>query len=197
MKARNAWFYLLAGLPAASGCSLYQSGLYNLGNEPKMTWSSHHLTHDIQKQARITWGEYVQAHPGECFSRYFEDGFLDGYVDYLDNGGTGEPPAMPPQRYRKNKFMTPEGYSAIEDYFAGFRLGSRIAIASGIRDTLVVPILIPLGNVPGNSSRSVSQGVYNSAGASSPVTPPSVPALGGIETLPAPKAVDEPAAENK
>ena len=185
MKARHAWFWLLSGVPAVSGCGLYHNAVHNFHYESQLAHNDYSLKHDLRTQAHEFWRDYKALHPNECFSAYFADGFLDGFVDYLDNGGNGDPPATPPPSYRKNKYLTPEGYAAIEDYFAGFRLGSRIAIDSGIRDTLVVPVLIPLGT-PAAASRSA--GKYAEA----------APAKAATEILPLPKRIeDEKEADKK
>ena len=180
MKARHAWFWLLTGVPAITGCGIYGNALHNLRYESQLSHNDRSLKHDLRSQAHEFWRDYKALHPAECFSAYFEDGFIDGFADYLDNGGNGEPPATPPPRYRRNKYLTPEGYAAIEDYFAGFRLGTRIAIDSGIRDTLVVPVLIPLGIPP-----APGRAAYKTA-ATAPAT-----VAESVETLPAPKMVDD------
>jgi hypothetical protein len=144
----TAWRNLkwcVIGLPLLSGCTLYSHVFRNLYYEPKLHFGETAIKHDLKRQAKEYWADYVAAHPTECFSKYFFDGFVTGFSDYLDSGGNGDPPAMPPLRYRSsNKYFSPEGFQAIEDFFAGFRVGARIAIDSGIRDTLVVPILLPV-----------------------------------------------------
>src|SRR5262249_54514056 len=67
-------------------------------------------------------------------------GFKAGFADYLDAGGTGEPPVVPPYRYRLMGSQTPEGRQAVLDWFAGFRHGSAAARASGWRELIVIPV---------------------------------------------------------
>jgi hypothetical protein len=69
----------------------------------------------------------------------FERGFKDGFADYLDFGGIGEPPPLPPRTYWKNRYQSPAGYAAVEDWFAGFRQGAADAEASGWRNYATVP----------------------------------------------------------
>lgn len=73
------------------------------------------------------------------FSADYERGYKDGFTDYLDFGGCGEPPPVPPRRYWKNAYQTPEGHQAIQDWFAGFRNGVSDAEASGWRHFATVP----------------------------------------------------------
>lgn len=190
MMARHRWKTLMLLAPLlGGGCTLYSAALHNLHNEPSLYHNQIKLRHNLKSQAKETWKDYAAAHPGECFSKFFEDGFEDGFADYLDNGGSGEPPAMPPLRYRqRNKFLTPAGFSALEDYFSGFRLGARIAMDSGLRDTLVAPILVPADD----SVRSY--------GRSSRAAKAAVPAKAAeLETLPEPKsdAAGAPGPEKK
>src|SRR5262245_2864118 len=60
----------------------------------------------------------------EPFSVDYQDGFVDGFVDYLEAGGTGEPPMLPPRRYWRASFQSPAGHQAAEQWFEGFRHGA-------------------------------------------------------------------------
>src|SRR5439155_23053559 len=81
--------------------------------------------------------------PRKCFTAEFRDGFVEGYVDYLDRGGNAQPPVVPPIRYTRNHYLTPDGHLLVKDYFLGFRYGLDVAVASGHRQYLVVPVLVP------------------------------------------------------
>jgi hypothetical protein len=98
------------------------------------------------RRARDAWTEFARTCPPERNSPDFHEGFLEGYVDYLDAGGTGLPPAAPPARYWQTKYQDPAGVRAIQDWYAGFRAGSEAARLSGYRDT----ILVPLSSLPGH-----------------------------------------------
>jgi hypothetical protein len=52
-------------------------------------------------------------------------------------------PPVPPNRYRRKEYMTPEGAAAIEEWYAGFRHGAATAMASGLRNLVVIPIQCP------------------------------------------------------
>jgi hypothetical protein len=62
-------------------------------------------------------------------------------------GGAGNPPPVPPRRYWKRKFETPEGHLAIGQWYDGFAHGASAAQASGLRQLVTVPS--SLGPVPG------------------------------------------------
>jgi hypothetical protein len=54
---------------------------------------------------------------------------------------------VPPARYTTNKkYFTPEGHALIRDYFLGFKYGTDVAVATGQRQYLTVPILVPDGD---------------------------------------------------
>jgi hypothetical protein len=99
---------------------------------------------EIRHDARAAWREVRNQYARRAFSAEFRDGFIDGYTDYLDRGGAAQPPATPPLRYtRHQKYYTPEGHALIRDYYLGFQYGVDVAIATGQRQYLTVPILIP------------------------------------------------------
>jgi hypothetical protein len=97
-----------------------------------------------EQAALAAWKEACQLAPEAAISRDYKDGFIEGYVDYLDAGGTGEPPAMPPFRYQLHHYQSVPGRLAVQDWFAGFRHGASLAKASGLREI----ILVPVSNVP-------------------------------------------------
>jgi hypothetical protein len=135
---------LLGGLCLAdTGCEIAFNISRNVVNEPALACTTVHLGIRARRLARQAWEAELARHPGPEPPRDFADGFHDGYVDFLLEGGVGEPPAVPPKRYRAACYANPAGYEAIESYFAGFRQGAAAAIASGQRRFFVVPILLP------------------------------------------------------
>ena len=88
--------------------------------------------HDRLRVFRATaeqaWLKVVAADPTRPYPADFVDGFEDGFVDYLDAGGPGDPPAVPPWRYRRRKYETLEGRQAILAWQAGFRYGAAVGI---------------------------------------------------------------------
>ena len=135
---------LLAGcLPPLSGCLLAEHTSRNLFNEPTELLDNKKIAHRLRQEARTVWGQVCHQYPARTFSADFVEGFTSGYVDYLESGGTAQPPAVPPIRYRRSRYMSVEGHARIQDYFCGFKYGCEVAAASGQRDLITVPILLP------------------------------------------------------
>ena len=135
---------LLAGcLPPLSGCLLAEHTSRNLFNEPTELLDNKKIAHRLRQEARTVWGQVCHQYPARTFSTDFVEGFTSGYVDYLESGGTAQPPAVPPIRYRRSRYMSVEGHAQIQDYFCGFKYGCDVAAASGKRDLITVPILLP------------------------------------------------------
>jgi hypothetical protein len=86
----------------------------------------------------------------EPFSADYQLGFLDGFVDFLEAGGTGNPSPLPPRRYWKAKYQTPDGYQCAQDWFRGFQHGSGAAQASNYRSFVTVPLsdFVTAGTMP-------------------------------------------------
>src|SRR5438132_679452 len=93
--------------------------------------------------ANSVWEKLKKDHPKQEYSADFECGFKSGFADYLYAGGTGAPPALPPRQYWRPHYQTPQGYLAIQDWFAGFRDGAAVAEASSYRQRLPVPTASP------------------------------------------------------
>ena len=127
-------------LPA--GCGIVGNASRNIINEPHYSLDAHVLRHRARSQGRQAWAEWGKCQKG-TFSGHYRDGFVDGYADYLLRGGSGDPPPVPPDRYRHHHFANFQGYLAIEEYFAGFRAGAETAIASGRREATLVPAVGP------------------------------------------------------
>jgi hypothetical protein len=130
--------------PAAAGCNIAHYAARNIVNEPHVVWTQHAIAHDLRKSARSAWEEVKGQCPEYAASAEYRDGFVDGYVDYLDRGGEGTLPAVPPAKYtRHKKYFTETGQCLVKVYFLGFKHGQEVAIASGRRELLTVPVLLP------------------------------------------------------
>jgi hypothetical protein len=107
------------------------------------------IEHRIRADAREAWKAVRAEYPRRAFTAEFHDGFLDGYSDHLDRGGDGTPPPTPPVRYTRHaRYFTPEGHVLLRDYFLGFKYGADVAAATGQRQFLTVPVLVPDGGPP-------------------------------------------------
>jgi hypothetical protein len=115
---------------AASGCEFLKYGMRNVCHHTAECLDEHVLMNRNKRLAREAWSRVAVS---GAFSTYYEEGFLHGFVDYMEAGGNGQPPVVPPWQYRRPWFQTPEGYAAIQDWYAGFSSGAATAQASGLR----------------------------------------------------------------
>jgi len=139
--------FAYAGLlpPLLAGCHDSCFTARDLVNEHRTVRNEEAITRELRKDARCAWREVRSQFPRRMFSEEFRDGFLDGYTDYLDRGGDASPPLVPPARYTRNKkYFTPEGQCLLKDYFLGFKYGTDVAVATGCRQFLTVPVLLPM-----------------------------------------------------
>jgi hypothetical protein len=148
MHAKSvAWALCL--LPALTGCGT----VHNLTTEACLAHTQRALERDLRQDAHVAWQCVRDQHPRRAFTDEFREGFLDGFVDYLDRGGAAAPPAVPPVKYVKKKhYFTPEGHCLINDYYLGFKYGVDVAVASGKRQYLTVPVLVADGSCPPEAS---------------------------------------------
>jgi len=69
----------------------------------------------------------------ECggFSRHFEYGFHKAYED-LALGRYAVPPPVPPSKYWTAYYRSCAGEEAVDDWYAGYRMGLDIGLQSGV-----------------------------------------------------------------
>jgi hypothetical protein len=96
--------------------------------------------HRSGKLAREAFVQMAMNFTDQEFSCDYRRGFVDGFVDYLDYGGFGEPPPIPPPSYRLFGYMTPDGLAAMDEWKNGFRHGAATARASNLRDLVTLPV---------------------------------------------------------
>lgn len=131
----------LAVTALSSGCTMYLTGASNLWNEPKYAFEDFQHARKARSLAKASWERRSgRVRASEDFAR----GYIDGYADYLIAGRTTDPRPTPPKRYLKFTVHTPESMLAIEDYYAGFHAGAIDAEASGLRQRMVVPVVVPI-----------------------------------------------------
>ena len=75
----------------------------------------------------------------EPFSIDYQQGFIDGFVMYLEAGGTAVQP-LPPRRYWKVKYQNPVGLQRISEWNEGYRHGRAAAEASNYRSFVEIPL---------------------------------------------------------
>jgi hypothetical protein len=155
---------LLIGLVLAqTGCSLGRNIAHNLVNEPRERYNETRLTQRIQRDSRQAWNEYCHQFPNRTLTDDFAEGFRDGYADYLQSGGTATAPAVPPLRYRRTRYLSPQGHAQVHEYMNGVKAGLESAAISGRRQYLTVPVLIhdPAPEVPLNVRQLPGQVLAN------------------------------------
>jgi hypothetical protein len=155
---------------AAGGCVTTgaSSGQYNflsnacrnLSEWPVLGTSECYRTLRDCARARDAWRAAQAECPGQKFSRDYACGFKAGFRDYLDAGGSGQPPAVPPFRYWLAGYDSPGGHQAIEDWYNGFRHGAAAARGSGLRELNVIPLSAP----PINAVEDAAEHGANGAG---------------------------------
>ena len=141
---RHGWLMALALAAGATGCSSFLEATgRNFTELPIQSCDEIKLARRDRQRAEEAWAQVQTGFAGQCWTQDYAQGFKDGYADYLDNGGNGEPPAVAPFRYRLRPYQTPDGLRAIDEWFAGFRHGSGMARASGYREMNIVPLSSP------------------------------------------------------
>jgi hypothetical protein len=128
----------------SAGCgTFWQDTVRNVAQAPIRECDEVQIHCRCKRLAREAWREVRLSAPGHPYSPEYGDGFIEGYAEFLEIGGHGEPPAVPPFRFRLKRYQTPQGYRAVEDWFAGYRDGARTARESGLRELFVVPLSAP------------------------------------------------------
>ena len=141
---RHGVLMALALAAGAAGCSSFlEATARNVTELPVQSCDELKLSWRDRRRAEEAWVQLQTGFPGQCWTKEYAEGFKDGYADYLDNGGNGEPPGTPPFRFRLRPYQTPDGLRAIDEWFAGFRHGSGLARASGFREAIVLPLSSP------------------------------------------------------
>ncbi len=147
MRSRVA-SWLIGFCLLATGCRTAENAICNLKQEVKLAGAEVHEHHRYRALAKAHW-EQIEAESGRAFSKDFETGFVDGFVDHLTFGGNNQAPSVPPKHYWATRYRTPEGHRAIEDWYAGFRLGVTTAQQSGYRQWITTPSGEARGGAPG------------------------------------------------
>jgi hypothetical protein len=196
MRVKIPLLLLTAFCAAGAGCascayndtpSFYYYALRNVIEAPVKCLDTDVMLCRDRRRADAAWRDVVRSCPEQSCSKDYALGFKEGYVHYLEVG-TGQPPAVPPSRYRLTCYQNPAGVAAIEDWFAGFRHGADVGRASGYRETIVVPLSDPPVNAVPRERRLALPGAADGhpAGPAAPEAPP--------EQLPAPRRLLPPPA---
>ena len=119
--------WLLALCAVAPGCSIVKETTQNVITRP-MAYCFYKDNHDTDKRAselaEEAWGDIARGSDPTTFSPDYADGFQDGFAEFLDYGGPGSPPPVPPRKYWKIKYQSVTGHQAIEEWYAGYAQGT-------------------------------------------------------------------------
>ena len=143
----NLLAMLAAAIPGMAGCNIASTTKRTLVNEPLLVADESYLQRTFEHLAHQAWREFEKdcgANPHH--SKSFKHGFIDGFKDQADCGGTVDPPVQPPRKYWLASHLNPQGNLQAMDYFAGFRQGAEIAQASGVRKRFEAPMYVPNTN---------------------------------------------------
>jgi hypothetical protein len=122
-----------------TGCALVGSAAGHVASKAKESLDDCRERARDRQWAEAAWNGFRCARPDVPYSDDYADGFKEGFADYLYAGGSGEPPALPPRRYRTSAYQTPRGYQAIEEWFAGYRAGAAVARDGDFRRWITGP----------------------------------------------------------
>jgi hypothetical protein len=172
----------------ASGCSVdvYHYGAKNLVYAPCSRLNGAKECVRSDTLAEESWRSFQQNSPGTHFSKDFGSGYVFGFADYVEKGGSGNPPVVPPLRYRKVRYETPEGHQQIADWFAGCRAGVAAAMASGYRQNVILPMAVPPPKPDMSAYAMQMQQMQGMNPEREPVLPAPTPVAPPAEPVPAP-----------
>jgi hypothetical protein len=131
-----------------SGCALVEDSCRNLCQAVCRPFETHMEVSRNRLWAENAWGHACSSNGQMGFSEDYAQGFKDGYAEYLYRGGDCEPPLLPPKHYRRVQYQTPEGYQAVENWFAGYRHGAMTARDTGARRWITGPTGLVTPQVP-------------------------------------------------
>lgn len=142
----------MISLCVISGCTISDNFTKTLFVEPWQycDYFDAHRAHSRHcRLAKDAWSTIRQKKSMKRVSHDYAEGFREGFTDFLDAGGTGQPPPLPPRRYWNDRYASPRGRQAVQDWFAGFRYGAAMARASGAREFAMVPLSTPVASING------------------------------------------------
>jgi hypothetical protein len=122
-----------------SGCTLFQNAVHTVSFRMNQSLDERAEWKRNQQWAEAAWNDIRSSDAAGHYTEDYALGFKDGFATYLFKGGNGEPPPVPPRQYRKLKYQSPQGYQAVEEWFAGYRHGASVAHQDGYRQWVTGP----------------------------------------------------------
>ncbi len=89
--------------------------------------------------AADSWHQHKHAFAGEYHLKAFGDGYRAGYVA-VASGGSGCPPAIPPRKYWRWQYQTPEGQAQMAAWSSGFPHGAAAAEQDLAGEFMEIPV---------------------------------------------------------
>lgn len=179
---------LLLCLSTSAGCTLIKEAVHTTHYR-----ASQSVRECLERRRNWRWAEQAWSQVVACQGLpphgEYSEGFKEGFSEFLYRGGTGEPPLLPPPRFRHLKYQSPEGYEAIQDWFAGYRHGALVADRSGFRNLVVGPT-----SLQGSPSFAEPASIVPTTAAPTthgPLNPIHLPGVSAApSTSPAPSAIE-------
>jgi hypothetical protein len=138
-RARLSTWVIALGVLGNAGCGLVSNATHTLCSGVQQSIDDVWEKHRNAAWAKEAWARAVSECADQSFSEDHERGFKTGFTYFVTYGGNGEPPPLPPEKYRSVKYQTPQGFQAIEDWFAGYRHGVAVARSGNYRDLVTGP----------------------------------------------------------
>ena len=138
------WCCCFSLLLLATGCSSWHLAGRTLHRELKFfspVADGYRSCRQYRCWANEAWQAELEGLPADTFSKHYQQGFREGFLDYVFAGGTGLPPAIPPRRFWNIRYRSTSGDNAIAQWRQGFVGGTRAARKGGYRQRAVVPAL--------------------------------------------------------
>ncbi len=126
-----------------AGCSLVQNATCLMTNRVTEFCDDCSERRRNELWAEEAWAKVCKHSENRGYSEDYGEGFKTGFADFVYQGGDGEPPPLPPKSYRTLRYQTPQGYQAVQDWFAGFRHGAAAAREGGQRQWVTGPSSLP------------------------------------------------------
>ena len=119
----------------SSGCVAFVTQMRDLRDDTA-------IAHKNRRLAKEAWYAVCGAYAGTPCLEDFECGFRTGYCDVAD-GKNGCPPAVPPRKYWRAKYLGETGVLQVEQWFEGYRHGVSVAQQDGIVNIRRIPTTVP------------------------------------------------------
>lgn len=143
--------------------------------------------------SEIAWRRWNDMFKDQPYQHDFATGFRSAYVDMI-NGGSGEPPVLPPRGYWRHCYRSARGRERANAWFLGYRFGAISAEQDGAGNWYELPINLHPEDLP-EDERALYSDPIIIENTSEPVPGPRLleqypsPAEENIHIIPSPEMV--------